>query len=113
MSERGSLCTEYIYCSDCVKAIKQVFDEENCGKYLHIVQIPSWEGQGKLLPIFAGKIGGLYNGEEIESFDYNLREQISDVICHPVRFCVFAENPHGGYEYVGEKIFNILPKESQ
>lgn len=55
MSERGSFITEYIYCDKCFEACKQILLGNT--KWLNSLQIHE-------LPIIAGKIGGLYCGEE-------------------------------------------------
>ena len=44
------------------------------------------------LPIFAGKVGGLYMGEEIHIIQDLAEEVLSLVICHPVRIAVVPEN---------------------
>ena len=74
MSERGSFTTQYIYCDRCYEAVREVLVSDD--KYLRGVPIPMWgEGQRtgvgfgddnhpRELPIVAGKIGGLYAGEE-------------------------------------------------
>ncbi|KKQ03952.1 MAG: hypothetical protein US15_C0073G0007 [Candidatus Moranbacteria bacterium GW2011_GWF1_36_4] len=98
MSERGSFVTEYVYCAKCFEAIKPILLDDE--KFLCSRILPSWE-PGQLLPIIAGKIGGLYLGEELHTFDFELNEKISKVICHPIRIAVLAET--------GEQIFLIKP----
>lgn len=100
MSERGSFVTEYIYCDECLKAVAGVLLKD--GKYLRGIQVPSWSG-GLLgvLPIIAGKVGGLSRCEEIAYFRDELCPQIEKAICHPVRIAVLAE--------CGQKIFNLRP----
>ena len=101
MSERGSFTTEYIYCKDCFEAVRKILEKDD--KYLKGVQIPMWSGNetGEELPIIAGKIGGLHSGEELETFEFELNQEIAKVICHPVRIAVLAES--------GERIFTIEP----
>ena len=101
MSERGSFMTDYIYCSQCLKALKLILCEKTkslCGS-----QLPSWQ-TGKRLPIIAGKIGGSYFGEEIHIFESELIPKIKSIICHHVRIVVFADNGDA-------KIFTLEPKE--
>lgn len=91
MSYRGSFCTEYIYCGHCLAAAKAVLLSND--KRLCSTMIPTWEEQFEepTLPIIAGKVGGNYDGEEVEV----IREQIADLemqICHPIRIAVLGEN---------------------
>ncbi|HQR21882.1 MAG TPA: hypothetical protein PKV98_13495 [Burkholderiaceae bacterium] len=90
MSERGSFCTEYIYCPVCLSAAKFVLLGRE--KYLCSTVLPSWDGEGKYLPIIAGKIGGLHGGEEIDSFTGEFIPQLEGLICHPLRIAVLAES---------------------
>ena len=100
MSERGSFVTEYIYCDKCFQAVKKIL--KGNGKFLCTVVIPAWKHcDAKELPIIAGKIGGLYQGEELVEFEFTLIPLIEDVICHPVRIAVLAE--------CGEEIFTVNP----
>lgn len=103
MSERGSFVTEYIYCPKCLSAIKKILLRKE--KYLCSVIIPSWEKRQKL-PIVAGKIGGLYSGEELNTFEYELNKKLAKVICHPLRIAVL---PDSCIKDEG-KIFVIMPE---
>lgn len=99
MSERGSFVTEYIYCNNCFEALKKILlhnDKHFCSQTIN-----SWENNVKELPIIAGKLGGLYSGEEIVSFEMDIEPQIAKVICHPLRIAILAED--------GEKILYIKP----
>lgn len=100
MSERGSFCTEYIYCEKCLEAVKKVLLRN--GKWLCSVQIPSWEGKKDPLPIIAGKIGGTYAGEELHDME-DLVEQLEPGLCHTVRISVMPDD--GGFGG-----FNARPK---
>lgn len=93
MSERGSFASEYIYCAKCYKNLVAFFDKFREEKYFDAFFSDKY-------PIIAGKIGGLYAGEELHSFDDAARA-IEKVICHSVRFFVFAEQ--------GEKKYLIGP----
>lgn len=99
MSERGSFVTEYIYCDKCLEACKRVLLANE--KYLRGIIIPGWEGLKEDLPIIAGKIGGLYGGEELHTFEWYLIPELQKTICHPLRIAVLAED--------GEQIFRIDP----
>lgn len=103
MSERGSFCTEYVYCPVCLSAAKFVLLSR--GKYLCSTVLLSWDGEGKYLPIIAGKIGGLYSGEEIDTFRDELIPQLEGLICHPLRIAVLAES--------GQEILTANPKGKQ
>ena len=73
MSERGSYCTEFIYCNTCFEAFKKVL--VNNDKYLRGITIPTW-GYGKEeYPIIAGEIGSLIPGNEPNEF----KKLISDI----------------------------------
>ncbi|MGI0034607.1 MAG: hypothetical protein ACRD98_01885 [Nitrososphaera sp.] len=63
--------------------------------------IPSWESEGETLPIVAGKIGGMYSGEELHTFELEILPLLEARLCHPVRVAVIAES--------GEKIFTCNP----
>lgn len=64
MSERGSFCTQHIGCQKCLAIAKKHLLENT--KYLCSQEISSWQS-GQNLPIIAGKIGGLYASEEIQT----------------------------------------------
>lgn len=98
MSQRGSFVTEYIYCDKCFEAAKKVLIADD--KYLAATTISPWTGSSdKELPIIAGKIGGIYSGEEFVIFEKELLLELSKVICHPLRIAVLAED--------GEKIYTV------
>lgn len=98
MSERGSFVTEYIYCIKCAEATAGLLLKKN--KYLCSTFIPSWIN-GERLPILAGKIGGLYAGEEINAFESEYIPQLERYLCHELRIAVLAES--------GERIFIVRP----
>lgn len=100
MSERGSIITEYIYCPKCHKAAKRIL--LNNDKYLNTVSIQSWIHGDEDLPIIAGKVGGMYAGEELVIFEQEYVPQLEESICHNLRVAVLGES--------GEKIFTIKPK---
>ena len=101
MSERGSFITDFIYCEKCFEAIRKILLAN--GKFLQSVEIPHWNNKkGATLPIIAGKIGGSYPGDEIDTFACDFIPKIDKVICHDVRIAVLGES--------GEQIFRITPK---
>ena len=91
MSERGSFVTEYMYCNECFEAAKTVLLKFE--KHLCSFAIPSWEGDGKELPIIAGKIGGLYKNEELNTFELELVPALEKVLCkgHGIRIAVLTD----------------------
>lgn len=99
MSERGSFCTEYIYCRPCLEVAKAVLVADD--KFLKGVVIPGWQGHADL-PIVAGKIGGLSSGEEIWDFASSYGEEIAAEICHEMRIAVMADSG-------GSQIFVLRP----
>lgn len=101
MSERGSFVTEYIYCEKCFEAAKGVLIAQ--GKYLCSTVVPGWNKQEPELPIIAGKLGGLYAGEELVDFEFEYAPRLEDVLCHSMRVAVLAEK--------GERIFTVMPTE--
>lgn len=99
MSERGSFCTEYIYCEKCLDAAKRVLLRKE--KHLCSTAIHDWNGDGEL-PIIAGKIGGMHSGEELLKFELDLVPELEELICHELRIAVLAD--------VGQNIFTAKPK---
>ena len=102
MSERGSFVTEYIYCNECFEAAKSILLSRK--KYLCSVVVPHWnpDHEGPGMPIIAGKVAGLFRGEELQIFEYEFNEKLAKVLCHPMRIAVLAEG--------GERIFTVTPK---
>ena len=101
MSERGSFVTEYIYCADCLRAAQKVLLARE--KYLCSEQLVSWEPGGALLPIIAGKIGGLASGEELRAME-ELGALLELRLCHPLRIAVIPDSEREG------RIFFFHPK---
>lgn len=88
MSERSSFVTDYIYCPVCFETVKACFLDREVEKYLVAEQISSWI-PGEMLPIIAGKIGGLGPGDEIKV----MRNAIAECHpCHPVRIVMLLES---------------------
>lgn len=90
MSNRGSFVTEYIYCEECLKAAKKVLlgnVKELCSR-----QLPSWE-KGKKLPIISGKIGGLYENEEVHTFKDEFIPKMQKLMCkgHSIKIGIFPD----------------------
>ncbi len=99
MSERGSFVTEYVYCLKCFEAAKGILLKRK--KYLCSFVVPSWDINETGLPIIAGKVGGLYAGEELDKFEQEYIKELALVLCHSLRIAVLAES--------GEKIFTVKP----
>ena len=101
MSERGSFVTEYVYCDKCFEAAKSIL--LFCEKYLCSVVVPHWnpEHEGLEMPIIAGKVGGLYDCEELHMFERELVPALELALCHPMRIAVLAEG--------GERVFTVTP----
>lgn len=100
MSQRGSFVTEYIdCCSDCLNAAKEVLIDNH--KYLSSIQLPSWANGETHLPVIAGKLGGMYPGEEIDNFCRDLAPLLAAKIRHPIRIAVLAE--------IGQEIITVAP----
>jgi len=99
MSERGSWITEYIYCEDTYTALRKYFEANLCPENKYFT-LSSDEDTFKR-SILAGKIGGLYSGEEIVTFEHEMIPDIKEIIKVPVRICVLAES--------GSRIFEIEP----
>ena len=99
MSDKGSFVTEYIYCEKCFEAAKSILIGQN--KYLNSATVPHWNPNSEELPIIAGKIGGLYEGEEIHTFESEFISKLEKVICHNIRIAILAET--------GEMIITAMP----
>ena len=100
MSERGSFVTQYIYCPKCLEAAKSLLLGDD--KYLKGVQIPSWAGSDiDNLPIIAGKVGGLYQGEEFDVFEETCH-QLSELVCCELRVAVHSDSR-------GSKLYKVTP----
>lgn len=97
MSERGSFVTQYIFCGKCLEAAKKELLSRE--KYLCSEVLTHPRGE---FGIIAGKVGGLYAGEELHTFENELIPELSKIICHPMRIAVLAES--------GEQIFTVLPE---
>lgn len=89
MSERGSFVTSYIYCNECLTAVRSVLLGNK--KYLCSRLIDSWEGTGNVLPIIAGKIGGGFPGEEVMAMEAYLTE-LAPKLCHSLHVAVIPDN---------------------
>lgn len=89
MSERGSFVTNYFYCEKCFDSASEVLLRSE--KHLCSTVIPSWEAGGRSLPIIAGKLGGLYFGEEIHLAE-ELARQLAPLLCHDAALAVIPDN---------------------
>lgn len=111
MSDRGSFCTEYIYCPKCFNAVKNVIlkDQGDCfyckirnqrNDFTHYSIKSVFDT--KNIQIVCGFISSTASGFEILAFKESIIPELKKVICHEVRIVVIAEN--------GERIFSIKPK---
>jgi hypothetical protein len=84
MSERGSFCTEYVYCGKCFDACRKVLLGDV--KYLNSQEI-------KELPIIAGKLGGSWAGVEFFDMEHEYIPAIQELMCDDcsLRICVHSE----------------------
>ena len=94
MSERGSFVTEFIYCWECFGKMQDILcvKEESkflCGHVLTVNNIPTH--------VIAGRIGGLYIGEEIDVFRYRIFTSENSP-CHIVRIAIISDN--GGVAFI-------------
>ena len=109
MSERGSFCTEYIYCHNCFEACKQVLIGNNKG--LKSIVIPSWNNNQSYLPIIAGKLEGSSIGDEFISMEFEYIPRIQELMSDDctIRICVHSDS-YGSrlYEFNKEKILKEL-----
>lgn len=99
MSERGTWVTEHIYCAQCLETFQKFLSERGCltdrNKYWSYVKPSAW--------CFAGRISGLYAGEEIHDWD-SMAEDLAKILCHPLRIAVLAENGEKIYKIGGEQL---------
>ena len=87
MSERGSFVTQYVYCHECFKALREVLLKRD--KFLCSSEIPAyWDGN---LPIIAGKIGGTAAGDELLTFEFDIADMLKGKLCHDVCVAVIPE----------------------
>ena len=102
MSERGSFCTEYIYCDKCLYAVERVVSQQGD---LTAIRIPTMEGGSHLLPIIAGKVASTYAGGELQLMEA-LIEDLEKELCHPVDIAVL---PDAG----GARILTAMPQKDE
>lgn len=85
MSERWSFCTEYIYCSECAKAVR-----ETAERVLDFSQTNRGLAEFQTTAIVAGFGGGLGPSEPRRAM-YVFVEALRPVICHSVRLMAFYD----------------------
>jgi hypothetical protein len=98
MSERGSFCTQYIYCGKCLEVAKNVFMGENADL---LSQQLNYNGND--LPIIAGMIRGLYSGQELIDFESLYVRELEHTLCCNMVVTVMPENEECA------RIFNVEP----
>ena len=86
MSERWSFCTEYIYCSECAKAVR-----ETAERVLDFSQTNRGLAEFQTTAIIAGFGGGL-GPSEPPAYMRAFTEALRPVICHPVRLIAFYDD---------------------
>ena len=103
MSELGTFATELIWCLECENAVAAVLS-----KYV------PWDSQcidgftihgssvGSRRTMFCGELRAGYAGEEIHAFEGEINTELQDVICHPLRLVVMAQNGDN-------MLFSLLP----
>lgn len=99
MSERGTFVTEFIYCPECLEAVKKVFEDADQGKFFHAEQLAM---NGVPQPVLSGRIGEFWPGGEPRSFEWDILPELNKVCCHPVRVVVI---PEAG----GPETFTVTP----
>ena len=91
--------TEHIFCAECISRFQKWLDDVGCltdgSKYWSYVKNGPWS--------FAGKISGMYAGEEIHYWD-SMAEDLAKLLCHPMRIAVLAENGEKIYKVGGEQL---------
>lgn len=97
MSERSSFVTDYIDCPRCLKLAKQALALDE--KHLRGIQIESWvidlgSGRREMLPIIAGKVGGMGKGDSALIVEEELEDVVRglDPFCHDVRVAVVGDH---------------------
>lgn len=89
MSERGSFCTQYVYCDKCFNELRKHLVGSH--KYLSSTVIPSW-GDDNELPIIAGKIGGLGGGDIDLFFEFELADKLKNKLCCDISISASDDN---------------------
>ena len=102
MSERGTFITQHINCNACAWGLRSALSGFEPTKFFCIADSEVFYGEGGVPRITAGRIGGLYAGEELHSFEDHIAPVIAASICHPVRVAVLAAD--------GERVFIVQPR---
>lgn len=95
MSERGSICTEFIYCEECAKAVNAVLQRWARKPINYPTCVSIGDDTPHITAIFTHASA---SGLELVDWDIYMRSEIASVICHPVRLAVFPED--NGTEFV-------------
>lgn len=95
MSERSSFVSEFIYCEQCHAALREVLVRELGGEWV----APVWPFR-----IVAGFVGASWSGGDAEVFEIEIRDEIEEAICHPLRIVVVQDGDgHALLEFVARK----------
>lgn len=98
MGERGSFCTEFLYCDDCRVAVERELSKNSS------ISMMRWAAPiGGAIRIIAGRIRGSWPGNELCDFDIDMRRGIEEAICCPMRIAVHADSGRS-------RIFGYFPK---
>lgn len=88
MSERGSFVTQYMYCDTCFIRMKEVLCKSEKYLYGRVVETSNRKTE---MPIIAGKIGGIYGGQELCDFQYKTFNK-KNAPCHSVVVAVIPDD---------------------
>ncbi len=81
MSFRSSFCTQFFYCRECFDGLKNFFDK----KFFDYYSVEKF-------PIISGFIGDNFYGQNKFNLDFELREEIEDIICHDFILVIIQED---------------------
>lgn len=90
MSDHGSFITQVIWCDQCFEAAAGVLGWGDKASRPVLPGLPGEKGC-RQPRIIAGRVSGLYQGEEIHIFQGQVLPDLAEVICHPIRIAVIAE----------------------
>ncbi len=87
MSDKGSFCTQTIFCHDCLQIVTSIFQNNESDMYGELVDL-----HGKPSMIIAGQIVGNGGGNEFINFENYIRPLLEQKICHPLKITLIPEN---------------------
>lgn len=94
MSERGSFATELTWCITCHQAVGTVLGDLLLQAAASVREIVFWDNETGAFQqgLWAGRVRGLYAGEELDVFTSEVNPALAAVLCHPLRLAVFADS---------------------